>query len=360
MKVHGGDIYGLAEKTGISAQQWLDFSANINPLGIPEGVRVAMMQTVADAVHYPDPDCTRLRTALAAVHGVRAEMILCGNGGADLIFRIAYAGRAAGRPWKVLVPVPTFLEYEQALNQAGAQVVSCFMGEALEPGEEILDLITPDIAMMFLCTPNNPTGILPDPQLLKRIAERTAQTGTRLVVDESFLEFVRDEKTRSMISKLESWPHVVVLRSFTKMYAIPGIRLGYAVSADTGFLKKVAEAGQTWPVNAIAASAGLAALKEQAFVEKTIAYVERERQWMKAELEQLGAQVWDGQANYLLFRLPGCTDLYERLLKYQIVVRRCCNYCGLTEEYYRVAVKRHDQNELLIRSMKQERSHYGG
>ena len=214
--------------------------------------------------------------------------------------------------------------------------------------------------MMFLCTPNNPTGILPDPQLLKRIAERTARTGTRLVVDESFLEFVRDEKTRSMISKLESWPHVVVLRSFTKMYAIPGIRLGYAVSADTGFLKKVAEAGQTWPVNAIAASAGLAALKEQAFVEKTIAYVERERQWMKAELEQLGAQVWDGQANYLLFRLPGCTDLYERLLKYQIVVRRCCNYCGLTEEYYRVAVKRHDQNELLIRSMKQERSHYGG
>ena len=123
MKIHGGDVYGLARKTAIPAQQWLDFSANINPLGMPDGVRRAMLEAVEDAVYYPDPDCLRLREALAREHGIDRDWILCGNGGADLIFRIAYAEsrlhaeQAQDRAWKAFVPAPTFLEYEQALKQ---------------------------------------------------------------------------------------------------------------------------------------------------------------------------------------------------------------------------------------------------
>lgn len=359
MKLHGGDIYGLERETGIPAPEWLDFSANINPLGMPKDVWISVIPAGLSAVCYPDPTCRQLRDGLAAAHGISGEMILCGNGGADLIYRIAYAmrrelaeaGGSPARPWKALVPAPAFLDYGQALEQAGAQVAAPIMGTDFMLQETILDQITPDIAVMFVCTPNNPTGLLIDPQLLERLVERTGQTGTRLVVDESFLDFVPDGKTRSLIGRLATHPHVVVLRSFTKMYAMPGIRLGYALSADLDFLKRVEQAGQCWSVNALAMAAGLAALKESDYVEASVRYLQKERPWMKAELERLGAQVWDGQANYLFFRMPGCTDLYERLLAHQIIIRRCCNYPGLTKEYYRVAVKRHEQNEKLLRLM---------
>lgn len=362
MKLHGGDIYGLERETGVPALEWLDFSANINPLGLPKDVWISIIPAGLSAACYPDPECGQLREGLAAAHGISKEMILCGNGGADLIYRIAYAlrrelaeGADAGggpdRPWKALVPAPAFLEYEQALKQAGAQVAAPMMGTDFVLRDTILDQITPEMAVMFVCTPNNPTGLLIDPQLLDRLVERTGQTGTRLVVDESFLDFVPDGKTRSLIGRLALHPHVIVLRSFTKLYAMPGIRLGYAVSADLDFLERVERAGQTWSVNALAMAAGLAALKESDYVEASVRYLQKERPWMKAELERLGAQVWDGQANYLFFRLPGCTDLYERLLAHQIIIRRCGNYPGLSEDYYRAAVKSHEQNEKLIRFM---------
>lgn len=348
MKIHGGDVYGIASELGIPVEDCIDFSANINPLGIPAGVVKAMEQAITRSIHYPDPDCRSLVDALAEKLAVKPESILCGNGGADLIYRIVYAAR----PKQALLPAPTFLEYGEALRQVGATIHRYCMDERMEIREDIIDLITEETDILFLCTPNNPTGLLIPQERLHAILRRAADTGTRVVLDECFMEFVVEEKRSSMMNVIGAYKNLVIVKSFTKLYGIPGIRLGYAVSSDTAFLQKMRMAGQTWSVNSIALAAGLAALREEAFARDTVEYVRREREWMLGELRRLGLSVYEGQADYLLFRAAGHEDLYDRLLGAGIIIRRCCNYENLTAEYYRVAVKRHEENQILIHHLR--------
>lgn len=348
-KAHGGDVYGVAERTGIPVVECLDFSANINPLGIPAEVRQAMLDAMDGAVHYPDPDCRALKGMLAEHLHVRPEWILCGNGGADIIYRIVYAAM----PKRALLPAPSFLEYREALTAVGAAIDDYRMDESMEVREEILEQITDEVDLVFLCTPNNPTGLLLDGGLLERILEKAAATGTRVVLDECFMDFVAEKKRCSMMGRVGEYPHLVIVKSFTKLYSIPGIRLGYGVCSDEEFLQRMRSAGQTWPVNAIAMAAGLAALSEEQFAKDTVAYVSRQRQWLYRELRELGFTVYEGQADYLLFRAPGYEELYEQLLPYGIIIRRCDNYVNLTAEHYRVAVKSERDNRELVRRLRE-------
>lgn len=347
MKLHGGDVYGVSRAMGIEVERCLDFSANINPFGIPAGVRNAMEQALFQAVHYPDPDCRALCEALASYHGGKMEWVLCGNGGADILYRIVLAAR----PRCALVPAPTFLEYEEALSLTETGIRYYDMGPELEIQPDFLDAVTEEMDMLFLCTPNNPTGHLIGEDLLLSILERAREKKIRVVLDECFLDFVTDGEARSMIRMADRYPNLVIVRSFTKMYGIPGIRLGYGICSDDEFLGRMRRAGQTWPVNGVAQAAGLAALKERAFVEETAGYVRREREWLKEQLRMRGFFVYDGQADYLLFLAKGYPDLYERLLPAGIIIRRCANYRNLTREHYRIAVKRHEENEVLIRHL---------
>lgn len=348
MKTHGGDVYGVAEEMGISVEECLDFSANINPLGIPVKVKAAMENAIAQSIHYPDPECRKLTQALKKHLHVKPETILCGNGGADILYRIVYAAK----PKKAVLPAPVFLAYEEALRQVGAEIAYYCMDERMEVGEDILAMISEETDILFLCTPNNPTGLLISGEVLEAVLRRAADTGTRVVLDECFMDFVVEERRSSMIGDTDRYPNLVIVKSFTKLYGIPGIRLGYAVCSDPLFLQHMREAGQTWPVNSIAMAAGLAALEEEGFVRDSIAYVRREREWLAGELKSLGLQVYDGQADYLFFRAPGQADLYEKLLDERIIIRRCCNYVNLTPEHYRIAVKLHEENERLVKSLK--------
>lgn len=350
-KTHGGDVYGVSAKLGIGVEECIDFSANINPLGIPDNVKAAMEAAITQSIHYPDPECRMLTQALAESLHVRPETILCGNGGADILYRIVYASR----PGRAVVPAPTFLAYEEALGQVGARVSHYRMDERMEVREDIVEMISEETDLLFLCTPNNPTGLLIADKVLAAVLARAAETGTRVVLDECFMDFVAEEERRSMLKATTHYQNLVVVKSFTKMYGIPGIRLGYGVSSDAAFLQKMREAGQTWPVNSIALAAGLAALREERFVRESVEYVRREREWMAKELRKLGLFVYDGQADYLFFRAPGREDLYERLLEGRIIIRRCGNYENLTAEHYRVAVKRHEENVMLIQQLKEER-----
>lgn len=343
-KTHGGDVYGVAEMTGRSVEECLDFSANINPLGVPMGVRQAMQDAIALSIHYPDPECEMLTRRLAQRHHRKPEEVLCGNGGADIIYRIVYAAK----PRKAVIPAPCFLEYQDALQQVGAYISYYRMDERMEIREDILGMISFDTDLLFLCTPNNPTGLLVSGELLEAVLKRAAETGTRVVLDECFMDFVAEEKRHSMIDAVSTYKNLVIVKSFTKLYGIPGIRLGYGISSDTVFLEKMRKAGQTWPVNTIAQAAGLAALWEEQFARDTVEYIGREREWLFTALKNMGLHVYEGQANYLFFRAPGQEDLYEKLLTDGIIIRRCSNYENLTEEYYRVAVKRHDENVVLI------------
>ncbi len=344
--VHGGNIY---EEELPSGQSLLDFSANINPLGMPQSVRRAVEGALLKAECYPDPLCRRLRASLAERYGLPEDHYLCGDGGADLIYRFAYALR----PKRALLTAPTFAEYEEALIQTGTEILFYEMGEDLQIHEDILERMDGSLDTVFLCNPNNPTGLLIDQDLLLCILAKAERCGIQLFVDECFLEFTGQEEERSLMEFTRFCGHLLILKSFTKLYAMPGLRLGFAVSQNQGLLERMAEAGQCWGVSVLAQEAGIAALREEGYCKRALELVKAERAYLKKELEGLGFKVWDGQADYLFFRTPGATDLYQRLLCHGILIRRCSNYRGLDEACYRVAVKAHEANGRLIKALKE-------
>ncbi len=343
--LHGGNIYdeNLNIESGVPL---LDFSANINPLGMSDSVRRAVCGALDLAHNYPDPLCRKLRATLSEEYDLPTEYFLCGNGGADLIYRLAYALR----PGKALLTAPTFAEYEEALKQTETDFCFYEMQKDFVVREDILTQMDASVDVMFLCNPNNPTGLLVDEDLLLRILEKARKCGIRLVLDECFLDFT-GQSERSLMPYAEKSPHLLILKSFTKMYAMPGLRLGYCICSDQELLSRMAAAGQCWGVSIPASEAGIAALKEKDYAQRAIRLVREERIFLKSELEKLGFEVWDGQADYLFFRAPGVHDLYERLLPQRILIRRCANYRGLDDTYYRAAVKNHEENERLMQAI---------
>lgn len=346
--LHGGNIYKLANSTNTKTTDWLDFSANINPLGTPLAVTDAMKDQLNDLTNYPDPDCTLLCEGISKSEGVCEEFILCGNGAADLIYRLCFAIK----PKKVLLPAPTFLEYAQALGAVETKITHYPMEKGFVITESIYDYIKKGFDMIFICNPNNPTGLLTDRNLILSIIKQADKHNTIVVLDECFLDFTGKEEEYSLKNYLNEYKNLIILRSFTKMYALPGIRLGYMMCSNIPMLLAVRQAGQTWSVNTLAQVAGIKALEEIQYKQNTIILMQKEQIYMTLELQNLGFTVYTTAANYLFFYKKDCVDLYDKLLLYGIVIRRCSNYVGLTKEYYRVAIKTHKDNEKLINALK--------
>jgi threonine-phosphate decarboxylase len=343
---HGGDVYHNRVR--------LDFSANVNPLGTPPEVVRAVAESAETLAAYPDPYCSGLREKLAAVHGVGASDVVCGNGAAELIFQFA----AALRPKRALLPVPSFSEYESALTSVGCEIeyfpLRRDAGFAVTAA--ILDAITPETEALVLCTPNNPTGRSVDPALLERILDRCRATGTRLLLDECFLDLTEKGAEKSLIPALHEGDPCLVLRAFTKLYGMAGVRLGYAVSRDQNLLLRMCRTVQPWNVSAPAQAAGAAALDCRAFVARTLALIAEERDYLLRELRALGIEVLPGDANFLM--LSGVPGLYERLRTEQgILIRSCANYRGLNEGDCRIAVRTHEENEQLIAALREIYGH---
>ena len=345
---HGGD---LVSARVLWAGEVLDFSANLNPLGMPEGVRRAAAEGVEEAVHYPDPLCRALSAAIARRDGVAPGQVLCGNGAADLVFRLAFSEG----PRRALVTAPTFSEYEAAVSAAGCTVVRHILDRArnFDLTGAVLDELTPELDLAFFCTPNNPTGRVIDRGLLEAILEKSRAAGVRLVVDECFLALSDGGEAAGLAGYLEPYPNLLLLRAFTKSYAMPGLRLGYCLSADGALLDRISRWAQPWSVSAPAQAAGLAAAAEPSHPRLARALIARERSRLMRALEGLGLEVIPSAANYLLFRAPGITDLRERLLRRGVLIRSCADYPGLGEDDYRIAVRLQEENEQLIRAMKE-------
>ena len=342
--VHGGDWAGYRAEFGCDA---LDFSANVSPLGLPAGVAAAITNALPTADRYPDPLCRELRAALAGAEGVPADWILCGNGAADLIFRLALAVR----PRRALLPAPTFAEYEAALQTVGCAVQRVFLREenTFAVTEEFIDAVTPETDIVFLCQPNNPTGQVTPPALVERLVRRCAECGAVLAVDECFLDFLPDRDALTAKQLLRDAPQLIILKAFTKLYAMAGVRLGYALCGDAALLEKMRGAGQPWAVSSLAQAAGLAALQETAYAGAVRALIAEQRPRMAAGLRALGLRVMDGQANYLLFRAT--PDFGEKLRRRGAVVRSCANYPGLDAAWYRTAVRTAEENTRLLQIM---------
>ena len=334
--VHGGDVY----KNRVT----LDFSANVNPFGTPEAVKSAICAATEEISRYPDPYCMRLREKLAVLHGVSADAILCGNGAAELIFSFV----SAQKPKNVLLPVPSFAEYEAALRFAGVEPLfyPLLRENDCSLTEDVLAAITEDTDALMLCSPNNPTGRCVEKGLLFKILNRCRETGAWLFLDECFADLTDEDKAFSLIGSLQDDDRVLILRAFTKTYGMAGVRLGYAVSKNRGLLLKMSETVQPWNVSTVAQYAGLAALDCPDWAQKARALFRTEKAYLMKELSALGVSVLQSDANYLL--LSGVPTLYERLLEKGILVRDCSNYRGLQKGDVRIAVRTREENAALI------------
>ncbi|OUO69153.1 hypothetical protein B5F55_02770 [Anaerotruncus colihominis] len=335
---HGGDLYGRRAA--------LDFSSNISPLGLPETVGHALVASMEAWDNYPDPFCRDLTAALAQHEAVPKDWIHFGNGAADLIFRFVQALR----PRRALTLAPTFSEYERALAAVGCSISyhTLYEKDAFRLTETIIKKINPALDVVILCNPNNPTGQPADQALLLRILKRCEACRVVLLIDECFISFLDDPNTQTMKEFLAAYPNLAILRAFTKLYALAGLRLGYLLCADGERLHAMSICEPPWNISVPAQIAGVAALADEGYVARVRQIVRQERGYLTQALDGIGAVVFGSRANYIFFKLNACRDLEQRLAEHGIMIRPCGNYRGLDNRFYRAAVKMHNENEQLI------------
>ncbi len=367
---HGGDIYRNYNNRRIH----LDFSVNVNPLGMPEEAREAAAAALEECVRYPDIRAGETVRAIALHENVPAEWVLVGNGAAELLYAAAHAvgklSRLAGKQGEGLhglVQDPTFEEYGAALKAAGLREkrFACLGELTEEKCAELLREIGEDTGIVFWCNPNNPTGILTEKGLLVSVADRCRETGTVLCIDECFLSFVREEADYTMKDLLAEYPNLMILRAFTKFYGMPGLRLGYLMTSGEKLRKEIRMQMQPWNTSIIAQAAGIAALKSEKYAEETVTLIERERAWLAEQIRAgLSPEIYVGAANYIFFRAE--EGLKEKLAERGILIRTySLSDSEVLKEslqkfeneeqqaFYRIAVRTHEENEELIRCWKE-------
>ena len=343
---HGGDLFSARK---VYEGTLLDVSVNLNPMGTPPQVLRAVSEAMGRVEEYPDPQCRALRRAIADKDGVSPEQVFCGNGAAEVIFRLALALK----PKTALLTAPTFSEYEDALTRVGCQgrFHALRQEDSFDVTERILAELAPPVELVMLCSPNNPTGRLIPRELLLTILERCRQIGAILAVDECFLPLAAEGK--GLADRLHEAANLFLLRAFTKTYAIPGLRLGYGLGSPA-LIQKLEAWGPCWNVSVPAQAAGLACCQVPDWPAGGRQVLEVQRPILEQGLTRLGCQVIPGSANYLLFRLPGISDLKERMLRRGVLLRSCANYRGLGPDWYRAAVRQPADNEAFLRMLSAE------
>lgn len=346
---HGAHYAEAARALGAHPDGFLDFSANINPLGSPEAALAAGAEALyGEAGRYPDLHYTELRAALASYLGISQETVLPTNGGAEALFLAARA-TADGPGRKALILEPTFSEYATAARAAGLEVTRVVArrfetGFRLDP--RVLDDALEDmqdVGLVFLCNPNNPTGDALPREVVLQMVERVREAGAVLVVDEAFVDFAPHLSVATEVDEA-----LFVARSFTKFFAVPGLRLGCLVARDVEHARAFQP---SWSVNAVAAAVGVAASREEAFVDATLAEVASRRRELFCALEGLSKlTVYPGAANFLLARGP--RGLPEELARRGVLVRGCEPFRGLGAGFFRVAVRGMAENERLVEELR--------
>lgn len=342
--MHGGDIY----RNSIQ----FDFSVNLNPLGVPTEVQWVLTEAGLHANKYPDIYHERLVMETARLLEVDYQNIVYGNGASELIMAICHMIA----PKRALLLSPCFSGYETAIKGASPDCMLAYYTLSEENDFELrhsfLEYIIvekPDV--LFITNPNNPNGKLIDSLLLSDIIETCEKTGTTLVVDECFLPLTGKDKELSIIRNIESRKSVIVVRAFTKTYAIPGVRIGYAVCSRKTIADELKKHLPEWNLSIFAQMAGAECIKHPEYLEEAVKVVEDERRYLVQELKKLGVTVFGSDANFILFKC-NIFDLNAKLLEYRILIRDCSDFNGLGKGFYRICVKQHNENEGLMDALK--------
>jgi len=349
---HGGNLGALAEKVDCKQQDILDFSASINPLGAPENIRKIISRSVENLVHYPDPHAGSLLSHLAAILGVEKSQLLVANGSTEIIYALPRALKVK----RAVIPAPSYSDYQRAAELYGLEVLFLPLSEDNDFQVDFSGLADclRDGDLVFLGRPNNPTGISFEEHKLLDLVDRFP--GVFFAVDESFFEFIDGES--SLISN-DMAPNLIVFRSLTKFYAIPGLRLGFA-GAVSELMDRLNEQISPWTVNTIAQAVGESVTGNSDYGQTSRSYVNDRRVELFTSLSGIpGLKVFPGEANFLLAKIvkAGLTadELSERLLSVdRIAIRSCNNFVGLDKSYFRVAVRSRTDNEKLNEALARE------
>ncbi|MBW2568352.1 MAG: threonine-phosphate decarboxylase [Deltaproteobacteria bacterium] len=346
---HGGNVGEISRRYGIDEDKIIDFSANINPLGYPPWLKETIIKEFDSVLNYPDIDSFGLVSGLSKYHDVDKSFIIVGNGSTEFIYSIPLAFK----PQKALIVTPAFSEYEKGLRMAGAEV-SYFQADEKSDFSVDIDCFCKRLKegfdIVYLCNPSNPTGVLTPKNELRRVIACAEDTGTLAVIDEAFIDFVEEESVKKEILKFSN---LIVLRSMTKFFGIPGLRIGYVIAAPS-CAAKLKENRIPWTVNSLAQKTALKALIDGDYIKATRRYISTEREFLRTALNEIfGMNALEGAANFLLVRINSMegmnsTELRDRLASEGLLIRDCSTFQGMGNRFFRVAVKKHKQNMVLI------------
>jgi threonine-phosphate decarboxylase len=356
LPTHGGQLRELSAEFGVPEASLVDFSASIHPQPPSDLV----IETLCSALRgrkilteYPDMHYSALKEAIASYTGVKRSSITVGSG----VMPLLSAAVCALRPQKCLVPVPAFGEYSKVLNTCG---VDCCRLELTPDNDFSLDcarvlaaLKSSGAQALLLANPQSPSGGLSEAKQLFELYESAHTAGATVIVDEAFIDYTPKETLSPWAAKL---PGLVVLRSLTKFFAMPGLRVAYSI-ACSDMTDAMESCMPAWPAGSIAAEAARMVLQNQASITATRETNAIERSWLESQLQLLGLRVFPSAANYLLVKIDqgrSCLEFWRRLIvEHGVVVRSCANFEGLDEHYFRIGVRTRSQNQVLVRAFEE-------
>jgi threonine-phosphate decarboxylase len=353
--VHGGEVWEAASKVGLGKEELVDFSSSVNPLGPSMKALEAIKANLGDIPGYPDSNSSELREAIARhFKGVNMDNVVAGNGSTELIYLFAETFLKKGDV--ALIPAPSFGEYERVVRRIGEKPLLVKPNRDFQFSSEGFTRYLKGGKVVFLCNPNNPTSILMAPEDLAAVVERALEENVFVFLDEDFLEFVDGEQDLSLIGKMVKYPNLFVLRSFTKIFGLTGLRIGYGVASEE-IINSLLNAKIPWNVNCLAQAAAIAALEDEEHLEKTRELVRVEKAFLAGELERFGSfKVFPADANFFFVdvRKSGFTagQLKEKLLREGVLIRDCSSFRGVDEYFVRFAVKTRRENEKLLEAFR--------
>jgi len=359
---HGGNIYKIFREKNID--KILDYSSNINPYGLPENLKKEIFEKLFVLERYPDPDYIELREKIAEKNNLNIENIIVGNGATEIIFLFM----KILSPKKVLIVSPTFGEYERAIKASTLANDNLKINyfELKEAENFVLNIknleteLENNYDLLILCNPNNPTGQFLKLKKLEEILKICEQKNTKLFVDEAFVEFVEDWENESIINSKENKENLFVIRAFTKIFAIPGLRLGYGICFNKNLLKKMLEKKEPWSVNNIADLAGQTVLDDENYIQKTKEWIKDQKKYMYENLNKIeGLRVYKTEVNFILLKIEDnllekgldVKNLRKKMLEKGILIRDASNFIYLDKHYFRLAIKDKLNNEKVIETL---------
>jgi threonine-phosphate decarboxylase len=353
---HGGDVWGFGRKYNIPLENVLDFSGPINYLG-PAPKAVDAVKEYAKLIRfYPDPNPVELKTEIAKYvgHDVEPENIILGNGSIELIYMIT---EILSAPFKALIPVPSFTEYEKAALRLNGETTFLQLPDdfALE-NDKIKAAITEDTKILCICNPHSPSGTLYSRDELLDLVDYCQKKNVIFSVDENYIEFAQKGEEATLAGMIKEYENLFVIRSVTKFYGMPGIRLGYGVASED-LIEQLEVVRQPWSINSLAGYATLAAFSDKEFIQNTKETIAKEREVFAKSLNQIeGLKVYPSVTDFLLVKIMNqkltSTMLKEQMAKQGMLIRDCCTFVGLDDSYVRVTVRSAKDNQKLVEAFK--------